>query len=355
MGRKTAMARRGKPAYDRKMTNAELNDERVSKAMRQALRLCLAGQHEAGLTQFRLAFQQNDSCKMPVPLYLRILQDAGQAEAADRLRNLALRAGANLNLSVFLPNASDEARLAEYLTLFGAKLVNTPMIADYLKLLSRMGMGEEIADHHSGEIIRSCFLDGANDAAATIDPDLVRDEILERIKSERGRNRSVVNADLVHLVNVDDIPEKPRLADMPETRRLIDAAEAIGRAFKANSKKDNSLFWAMEPDDIALTAWAVVATDAGHVTPHFHDEAWMAGVFYAAAPEWARNADNEEGNLRIGRPQDIPAGAPGWPNLSFAPVPGRFVLMPAYAVHWTVPLGRPGLRISIGLNFRPCD
>jgi hypothetical protein len=337
------------------MTNAEPNDERVSKAMRQALQLCLAGQHEAGLTQFRLAFRQHDSCKMPVPLYLRILQDAGRSEAADRLRDLALRAGANLNLRVFLPSATDEARLAEYRALFGAKIVNTPMIADYLRLLSRMGMAEEIANHHNDEIIRSCFLDGANDAVANIDPNLVRDEILERMKTERGRNPSIVNADLVHLVNVDDIPEKRRLADMPETRRLIDAAEAICRAFKKNAKKGNSLFWAMEPDDIVLTAWAVVATGAGHVVPHFHNEAWMAGVFYAAAPEWARNVDNEEGNLRIGRPQDIPAGAPGWPDLSFAPVPGRFVLMPAYAVHWTVPLGRPGLRISIGLNFRPRD
>jgi hypothetical protein len=331
------------------MSDAAPSEHDVSQSMRQALQLCLAGQHEAGLAQFRLAFRHHDSGKMPVPLYLRILQDAGETETADRLRNLALRAGANLNLSVFLPSATDEARLAEYRALFGAKIVNTPMTADYLKLLSRMGMAEEIADHHSGELIRSCFLDGANDAAATVDPNLVRDEILDRMKTERGRSPSIVNAHVIDLVNAD--VGKRRLADMPETRRLIDAAEAIGSAFRTNAKKSNSPFWAMEPDDMVLAAWAVVSQGAGYSVRHLHPHAWMVGVFYAAAPPWACSADNEEGNLRIGGPQDVPVGAPGWPDLSLAPVPGRLVLLPAYAVHWTVPLGRPGLRISIGLEF----
>jgi hypothetical protein len=325
----------------------------ISDAMRMALKTCLAGHADEGLAQFRSAFRQYDSLTMPAALYVRFLQDAGQTETADRLRNLALRAGADLNVSRFAPSATNETQLAEYRALFDAKIVNATMIANYLVLLSGMGITDEIARHHGDEVIRSYSLAGAD--AAAIKPDLVRDEILERMKKDRGRSPSIMNAYVVDLAGIDDVPEKSCLADMPETRRLIDIVAAVGKAFKKGARKSNSLFWAMEPDDIVLAAWAVVSEGAGYSVPHLHPRAWMAGVFYAAAPDWAVMDSNDDGNLRIGQPRGIPDGAPGWPDLSFAPIPGRLVLLPAYASHWTVPLHRPGLRISVAVDFMPRD
>jgi hypothetical protein len=318
----------------------------ASHAMRTALKLCLAGQRDEGLSLFRSALWRTNGASMPIALYARILQDAGQPETADRLRRLALHAGADLNISLFAPSATEETRLAEYRALFEAKIVNSVMIANYLTILSRMGMADEVGCHFTDEIIKSYFLADANDASNTINPDLIRDEILSKMGDDTWieKKQSVRNAHVIDLVRFDA---------MPETRRLIDIVEGIGKSFKNTARKGNSLFWAMEPEDVVLTAWAVVSQGTGYNIRHLHPRGWLTGVFYAAAPEWALVDDNNEGSLRIGRPEEIPAGARGWPDLTIAPVPGRLILMPAYATHWTVPLSRPGLRVSVAMDFAP--
>lgn len=339
------------------MTDTEPNQESVSLAMRRALKLCLDGAPDEGLAQFRAAFKKYQKPETPVALFVRMLQEAGRLDTADRLRSLALHAGADLNVSRSLPSATDEARLVEYRALFDAKIINSAMIANYLVLLSRMGNVDEIPRHFGEDVIRNYFLAEANDVADPVNPDLIRDEVLAQTKQQSWSetNQSVRNAHVISLARAGDDPDRRLLADMPETRRLIEAAEAIGDAFKASPRKSNLPFWAMEPDAMAVAAWAIVSEGAGYNVPHVHGRAWMTGVFYAAAPDWALTESDDQGNLRIGRPAKIAEDAPGWPDLSFTPIPGRFVLMPAYAVHWTVPLHRPGLRISIAMDFMPRD
>ena len=54
---------------------------------------------------------------------------------------------------------------------------------------------------------------------------------------------------------------------------------------------------------------------------------------------------------RIGPPEAAP-NAVGWPDIAIALnyMPGRLVLFASYFRHWTVPLEKPALRISIAVD-----
>src|SRR5262245_55597018 len=90
--------------------------------------------------------------------------------------------------------------------------------------------------------------------------------------------------------------------------------------------------------------------------PHIHPKGWITSVLYVAGPDRADAGDNSPAALRIGPPPDVIDSA-GWHSITVAPAPWTLVLMPSYYTHWTVPLGRPGLRIAIACDVidLPCD
>ena len=103
------------------------------------------------------------------------------------------------------------------------------------------------------------------------------------------------------------------------------------------------------PRTFKVSAWAMISHGDGYNVPHIHHEGWISGVLYVAGPDRADAGDSSPGALRIGPPPDVVESA-GWPDITVTPAPGTLVLMPSYYTHWTVPLGRPGLRIAIAFD-----
>jgi hypothetical protein len=103
------------------------------------------------------------------------------------------------------------------------------------------------------------------------------------------------------------------------------------------------------PGKFRTSSWAIISHGEGYNVPHTHKDGWISGVLYVAGADCTGDGPDSPGALRIGPPPGI-EDISGWPNISIAPTPGTLVLMPSYYTHWTVPLGRPGLRISIAFD-----
>jgi putative 2-oxoglutarate-Fe(II)-dependent oxygenase superfamily protein len=101
------------------------------------------------------------------------------------------------------------------------------------------------------------------------------------------------------------------------------------------------------PRTARISAWGLISRGEGFNAPHIHHKGWATGVYYPAAPE----GGGPGGALRIGPPPALGARAPGWPDATIRPEPGLLVLIPSFYTHWTVPLGRPGLRTSIAFDL----
>src|SRR5205085_3996370 len=93
----------------------------------------------------------------------------------------------------------------------------------------------------------------------------------------------------------------------------------------------------------------LISSGYGYNVPHIHHRGWITGVFYIVGPNEIGAEGQPAGALRIGA-FNAAANKTGWPDLSIAPRPGTLVLFPSYFTHWTVPLGKPELRISIAFD-----
>ena len=103
------------------------------------------------------------------------------------------------------------------------------------------------------------------------------------------------------------------------------------------------------PREFEMSAWATISEGDGYLVPHIHHEGVLSGVLYVAGPNETGSDGYPVGALRVGAPPQV-ENAAGWPDLAIAPEPGTLVIMPSYFTHWTTPLGRPGLRISIAFD-----
>ena len=106
------------------------------------------------------------------------------------------------------------------------------------------------------------------------------------------------------------------------------------------------------PEDVVLTAWAVVMERGGHQIPHVHPAGWLSGVYYLRVPETSSERPHE-GWIEFGRPDPL-LGMVAEPETRLVrPRSGSFVLFPSYVYHRTLPFETPGPRISIAFDVMP--
>jgi hypothetical protein len=122
----------------------------------------------------------------------------------------------------------------------------------------------------------------------------------------------------------------------------------------ANWIKSDHVISQWVPRTFRMSYWAMISHGDGYNVPHIHPEGWITGVLYVAGPDRAEVGHSPPGALRVGSPPNV-VGSAGWPDITVAPAPGTLVLMPSYYTHWTVPLGRPGLRISIAFDLKKAE
>lgn len=105
------------------------------------------------------------------------------------------------------------------------------------------------------------------------------------------------------------------------------------------------------PQEVELSAWALVLTHDGHERWHMHDASWISGVYYVAVPEAGEGGRIEFGPVRLsGDPENDSLDFPRW---SVRPSEGSLLLFPAYYVHRTHPTGVLQPRICVAFDVIP--
>jgi uncharacterized protein (TIGR02466 family) len=108
-------------------------------------------------------------------------------------------------------------------------------------------------------------------------------------------------------------------------------------------------FVADAPENVTLTAWAIVLERGGCQIPHIHSASWVSGVYYVRMPELPADRSHE-GWLEFGSPDPALSGGHELPTHLFRPVPGAMVIFPSYLYHRTIAFDAPGLRVSVAFD-----
>lgn len=302
----------------------------------RALQLIRQGAVAEGVEQYIDVLDRTHHA-LPCGLHLRMLEGEG-CDGSAQLRARVLCAGGDLRVSA--TGAASPDVLDEYLALFADGAINAHMIGRYLIAASGLGRHDEVALLTSPDLLARRSL---------APPDHVTtDEWLRRIGdallAADDRTEWREEAQSVRKMHFVSRPEA--IAD--ETLEQLFArlrTEVVDYIANRRPAEHPVLRWV--PESFTIHPWAVISRGDGYHVPHTHSRGWLSGVFYVA---WVHEPDDDGGALHVGRPSSIPAGTPGWPDVSLPPVPGTLVLMPSYFTHWTVPLQRPGLRLAVAFD-----
>jgi hypothetical protein len=300
----------------------------------KALTLLLAGD-ERGLALYESCMKRPGGETLPVGIHIAFLEKAGRAGAAAALRSLGLRRGATVAVNDVRRGAGPEPAAREFEQLFGRGIGNSRMVSQYLSALSRLGRSGDVgrvAD--PGRLLHVVGLAGETDPAA-----------LQALLLREGEGAAPLEADM-SIHRMKKLEMFHRLED-PAVRRLVAALRRQSRLYFDRWAGSDHPLARLVPRTFRLKAWALISSGEGYNSRHIHHKGWATGVYYPAAPD----GEGEGGELEVGPPPDVEVDSPGWPRARIRPEPGLLVLMPSFYTHWTIPLGRPGLRTSIAFDL----
>jgi hypothetical protein len=315
---------------------------RIGADARKALKLLMEGESERGFDLYDRCLQTPFAHTLPVGLHLLFLDRAGKQEMADRLRTLALGRGGNIVLKGVALEADGAEAAAEYEALLARGQFNTRMMESYLMLLTRLGRFQRLGELCDQEQLLRAVRVGSTAAeaaelAASVQELLLREEetaaYAEAAQSVRNQRQ---------ISPLEEIPDRPisKLLSLlkQETAKYLSGWAESGHALAAHV-----------PRAFRLEAWALISRGEGFNEPHIHHRGWATGVYYPGGLE----SGMPGGELCIGPPEAVADAPAGWPRACIRPEAGLLVLIPSYYTHWTVPLGRPGLRTAIAFDVVP--
>jgi Putative 2OG-Fe(II) oxygenase len=212
------------------------------------------------------------------------------------------------------------------------------MVSHYLVALSKLGVRDELAALLDPNRL---FLQVTVGELAPSHWKCL-EQVLLKAEVDETWQEAVQSVRKMHNIKLNRHPDRLVQATLAE----IDRRAALYLAKWTNSDHVLSR-WV--PRNFRVSHWALISHGDGYNVPHIHPEGWITGILYVAGPDRANASDGSPGALRVGPPPDL-VESTGWPDITVAPVPGTLVLMPSYYTHWTVPLGRPGLRIAIAFD-----
>jgi hypothetical protein len=302
----------------------------------KAIALCLTGEVADGVALYRKVLKTHAGSHLPAGVDLKMLQSFGLNDAADVIRRSALVAGADISISEVM-GRSPAVIVEEYRALFAEGLINATMVDSFLVALSKLGLRDELAAMlDPNQLFYMTQVESAAWHWKSLERVLLEAEVDDTWQDAAQSVRKM------HNIKIDRHPDRLVQATLAEIDRR--AARYV-----ANWTKSNHVLSQWVPRTFRVSHWAMVSHGDGYNVPHIHPKGWITGVLYVAGPDRAEAGDSSPGALRIGPPADVVESA-GWPNITVPPAPGTLVLMPSYYTHWTVPLGRPGLRISIAFD-----
>lgn len=302
--------------------------------LKHALSLLLGGEIDPGLARYRIALRGDGPSHVPVGSHILFLERSGRAEAAAALASLAVRRGADVALHPLALGADPARAAADYEALFARGVANSRMVTSYAVALSRLGRTAETeALLDPDRLLRRVRI-------AAPEPGSVRSLLLE--SESRARFQAATQS-----VRGMRKLERFHSLDDPAATALVAALEAESRRYLSDWAASAHALAPLVPRTARLRAWGLISRGEGFNAPHIHHKGWATGVYYPAGPE----GGGEGGALRIGPPPALGEQAPGWPDVTIRPEPGLLVLIPSFYTHWTIPLGRPGLRLSIAFDL----
>jgi hypothetical protein len=297
------------------------------------MRLLLRGDADAGLGLYRDALQAGGLPKAPVGMHLLFLNRAGRTTEAAELRSVALREGADLSMRAAGFGTSPAEAASEYRKLISGGTANSRMVWEYLLQLSLLGETDEVAAILSPDaLLRKVALAVDAEAVAQL---LLREEA-------RGTYQEAVDS----VRGMTKIKRLHHLPD-PAVAPLVAALKAATLRYFEDWRASGHPLSHLVPDRFYMHVWGLISRGEGYNIRHIHHRGWATGIYYpVGVPE-----DQPGGELRIGCPARLGETSPGWPDAEIRPEPGLLVLMPSFYTHWTVPLGRPGLRMSVAFDL----
>jgi hypothetical protein len=316
------------------MAMHESGGESATDLALRALRCCRAGELAQAALLYRRAMAAPGGGTLPVAQHVRLLEGTGLTDAAATIWRVGLHSGADLSSGLLAGGADPPAAVAEYEDLFARGVTNARMMANYLVALSRAGASEKLAAAVAPDMLfrrMSLPIDGAF-------LDAVAAALLAAKREYQAAHKSIRNLERVSGAHKLDDPAVVALHAVVhrEITRYIDDVARSGHLIAP---------W-LRPE-FRLSSWAVIAEHEGYSAPHIHTGCWVVAVAYIAGED---PGPAGHGSLRIGPAEEGNADCAGWPDLTVAPIPGSLVIMPAFYTHWTVPLQKPGLRISVAFN-----
>lgn len=318
------------------MTEEEAGTARPDgRTIAEALRRLLAGDTPGGLALYDSYLKEPDLPMAPIGLHAVFLEQAGEIDAARKLLEAGVARGKNVAARAGGFGADPAEAAEEYEGLFARGLVNATMIHEYALALTQGGRAEEVARFFDPKrLLRVVRVEPADlaDAAARL---LLAQE-------ERGDWQEAVQS-------VRNMTFVRKVQEMEEARPLLAALERESAAYLNGWADSDHPLAALVPRVFDIQAWGLISRGEGFNERHVHRVGWATGVYYPVGVE----TDGDRGALRVGPPKSLEAQSNGWPTATIRPEEGLLVLMPSFYTHWTEPLGRPGLRLSVAFDLLP--
>ncbi|MEM7405422.1 MAG: putative 2OG-Fe(II) oxygenase [Pseudomonadota bacterium] len=172
---------------------------------------------------------------------------------------------------------------------------------------------------------------------------------LNRDLAELVTNYPMRPYDTTQTLNLFDQPEPPAAA-------LAGVLQMAASHYLQNLPADpQHPYLGQRPDSFKAESWGTLLYTYGDAEHHFHQNAWVSGVYYVDMPDFVQRAppDNLDGCLEFSRFLNYSGSARVADNMVIRPEPGLIVMFPAYAYHRVLPFKRRGRRISIAFNLLP--
>jgi hypothetical protein len=308
----------------------------------QALRNCRNGELREAVALYRRALAAPGGAALPVTRHVRLLEGTGLKDAATSIWRAGLQAGADMSSGAFARGGDAGAAVAEYEELFARGIANARMMADYLVALSRTGAAEKLAAATDPALLfrrRALPMDGP------LQPFLER--VAAALLGATGRRFQTATKSIRKM---ERVPGAHELRDA-DVVALHSAVRILVSQYVEDVARSGHPIARWLRREFGLCSWGVISEDeVGYNAPHIHTGCWIVAVAYVAGPARGGRGDDAGGTLRIGAAEAGDATCKGWPDLTVAPDPGVVVVMPAFYTHWTLPLKRRGLRISVAFN-----
>jgi hypothetical protein len=314
---------------------ASLEEDRARAEARKALAMLVEGRIEPGFELYDRCLGTDFAAGLQTGLHLLLLEKAGKPEIAARLRELALSRGGNIVFKGVAIEADPRDTATEYEALLERGLFNTRMMESYLMLLMRLGRLERVAQLCDQErLLRTAWV-GSIELASEVQSLLLKEEAAADYQEAAQSVR-----------NQRQISPLQKIADPAISELLAHLRQETAAYLGAWAASDHPLAPHV-PRAFQLEAWALISRGEGFNTPHIHNRGWATGVYYPAGLGDIPSG----GELCVGPPETVSDAPEGWPSARLRPEAGLLVLMPSYYTHWTVPLGRPGLRTAVAFDI----